>query len=240
VVNVANVQATGITLEAIIPDSANADDSSPSFVNEPFIVECTNMNFTFDYSAVDSDSDSIAYSTYTPLEGASSSVPAPVPASAPPYAPISWAGNYSQNNIFGNGSFLIDSVSGLLTGVAQNAGLYVYGISAKEFRNGQLIGETRRDFQVNIITPNGIDESANEPAIRILPDPVHDMAVIRLKSTEHHKVSLEVYNAIGVKVRSINFSGETIFTTSGLPGGIYFYSLTNSDSLVTTGKFAIE
>ena len=48
----------------------------------------------------------------------------------------------------------INPVTGILTAYPVDIGQFVAGICVKEYRNGVLIGENRRDFQFNVVNCN--------------------------------------------------------------------------------------
>src|SRR6185295_17628749 len=104
-----------------------------------------------DFAGIDDDNDSIVYSLTTPLNVNSlnsNNVSPPTPA---PYELVTWKPGYSLSNIIGGSPDLRISPSGLLTCTPVNQGLFVFAVKAEEFRNGQKIGETRRDFQMLVV-----------------------------------------------------------------------------------------
>lgn len=143
-------QYTGATYTAVIPDQQYANDNNPVYTNLPPTFICAGAPFTFDHSATDVDGDSLVYSLYTPYDGADQTNPQPSPPSAPPYAPVVFQSPYSLANVMGGVPMMINAQSGLLTATPSDIGQYVYGILVTEYRNGVKIGETRRDFQVNV------------------------------------------------------------------------------------------
>src|SRR6185369_12654890 len=93
--------------------------------------------------------DSIVYSLTTPLNTTQPiSYPPPSPG---PYPLVQWRPGYSLSNIIGGSPDLKISPNGLLTCTPVNQGLFVFAVKVEEFRNGQKIGETRRDFQMLVI-----------------------------------------------------------------------------------------
>ena len=54
------------------------------------------------------------------------------------------------NGFAGGAPLSIDQDSGLLTGLPNTIGQFVVGICLEEFRNGEIISTTRRDFQYNV------------------------------------------------------------------------------------------
>jgi gliding motility-associated-like protein len=154
IININFPDETGATYVTHIDPSNNLAqiNNAASFTSLPPIFLCVNTPFSYDNSATDIDNDSLVYSFCNPYSGASSSAPLPNPPSDPPYAPVQWAGTYNTNNqISGNPTFTIDPLTGLITGTPNQLGQYVIGVRVQEYRNGVLIGETRRDFQFNVL-----------------------------------------------------------------------------------------
>ncbi|BDS12476.1 T9SS type B sorting domain-containing protein [Aureispira anguillae] len=109
---------------------------------------CSGVPVLFDHSAIDADGDSLVYELCMPSSGASLANSRPQPPSNPPYGNIRWRAPYHLGNIFGGADpFAIDPTTGLLTGTPNNLGVFLMGVCLKEYRNGDLISITRRDFQ---------------------------------------------------------------------------------------------
>ncbi|MFZ4545493.1 MAG: gliding motility-associated C-terminal domain-containing protein [Saprospiraceae bacterium] len=124
-------------------------NSSAKFKSWPPIYICVNKPIDFDQSAIDVDGDSVFYKLCTPFT-ANDSVAQPKPSAPPPYGFVIWKPPYSLNNILGGVPLKIDPKTGLLTGIPNSIGQFVVGICIEEYRNGQLISTTRRDFQFNV------------------------------------------------------------------------------------------
>ena len=153
VINIRNVAATGATFVATLPDSATAlFNSNPVFNKLPPTFLCLYAPFTFDYSAVDPDGDSLVYSVCTPFQGASQTEPVPTAANFSPLTHVVWASGYSMHYPFGSSPLVINPTSGLMQVTPTELGQFIYGICVSEYRNGHLIGVTGRDFQVNVIS----------------------------------------------------------------------------------------
>lgn len=148
--NLVNPQDVGSTYTAVIPGSELVpSNNSPRFGGLPPTVLCNNIQFTFDHSATDPDGDDLVYEFCTPYDGASAANPQPVFPNAPPYQFVPWLNNYDElDPIDANPQFQIDPSTGVITGIPTQLGHYVIGICVKEYRNGVLIGETRRDYTV--------------------------------------------------------------------------------------------
>jgi gliding motility-associated-like protein len=152
VVNLIDPGSTGLTLTVDIPaPSAIPVNSSPRFENFPPLLLCSNDQLVFDHSADDPDGDSLVYELCTPYNGGSSFDPAPNPAAPPPYGQVNWGTGITALNPFGSGSISIDANSGLMLASPGSPGLYAVGVCVKEYRNGQLIGTSVRDFLFRVM-----------------------------------------------------------------------------------------
>ena len=158
--NITNLQFpddTGLTLVAQIPGSNTgaSNNSSPRFTNYPPVLLCNNDQLVFDHSATDPDGDQLVYSLVTPYAGANSGNPQPLQMPPPPYFPVTWQSNFNASLPLGPGSStIIHPNTGLLTVNPNLIGLFVVGVRVQEYRNGQLIGETIRDFLFRVFDCN--------------------------------------------------------------------------------------
>lgn len=156
IVNIVNPLATGATYSVTISEAALQQcNSSPQFNQWPPIYICAGIPIEFDQSARDIDGDSIVYRLCEPLRGANQANPMPQPPNPPPYLPVTWVSPpYGVANMLngtpGDPPLAIDAQTGLLTGLPNTVGQFVVGICVEEYRNGQLIGTMRRDFQYNV------------------------------------------------------------------------------------------
>ncbi len=151
--NIMNPVSTGATFAVFISGSAlNSCNNGATFQDYPPLYICVNEPINFDHSANDIDGDSLVYRLCTPLSGGSLLMGQPSPPSAPPYTPIVWnAPLYSLDNLLGVGDPLtIDPQTGMLSGQPGLTGQFVVGVCVEEYRNGQLLSTTRRDFQYNV------------------------------------------------------------------------------------------
>lgn len=163
--NIIDPGATGAVFSVdILPDAQRTCNSSPAFNDFPPILICSGMDVNFDHSAVDTDGDLLVYEFCTPQSaggpqgngGCNSPVPPPGNCLPPWDQAVFLVPNYSTIAPMGkdiNGAPLvrIDGSTGLISGVPVILGQYVVGVCVKEFRNGTLIGEIRRDFQFNVV-----------------------------------------------------------------------------------------
>lgn len=155
--NVSNLIApedTGLTLMShVTGTTSNAIiNSAPRYNNYPPLVICNNDELVFDHSATDPDSDSLVYELITPYAGATDVDPMPQPPPSPPYFPIVFSAGYAPINPLGPGATIsINPNTGLLLADPELTGLFVVGIRVKEYRNGQLIGVSDRDFLFKVV-----------------------------------------------------------------------------------------
>ena len=160
IVNITNPSNTGATFYTFITETGLVQCNSNPVYNEwPPIYICAGTPIVFDHSALDIDGDSLVYELCAPFDASTVNPSMPQPPFAPtynsllyPYDTVSWVPPYSTTNMMGGVPLAIHRSTGLLTGTPNILGQFVVGICVKEYRNGQLIGITKRDFQYNVGT----------------------------------------------------------------------------------------
>lgn len=147
--NIVDPANTGATYDVVISPAALQNcNSSPRFREWPPFYICQGSPIDYDNSAFDLDGDSLAYELCSPSIGATPGFPVPQQPSSPPYTSVTWLPPFSLNNMLGGTDPLrIDPVTGRLSGTPANLGTFVVGFCVREYRNGVLIGVTKRDFQ---------------------------------------------------------------------------------------------
>ena len=76
----------------------------------------------------------------------------PHPPANPTYTAFIFDVTYYQGDMLGGTpQHVIDAATGIMTAFPTTIGQFVIGVRAKEFRNGLLVGYTRRDFQLNVV-----------------------------------------------------------------------------------------
>jgi gliding motility-associated-like protein len=137
-------------------------NSSPKFVQFPKQVICSGLNLAEDQSAIDADGDLLVYSLCNMLDGGGHPSNGanqgdcdgvwPRPSCGPPFnnAPMVVPQYTPAAPMGGNPVIGINSATGLLSGTPNQLGQFVVTICVQEFRNGQLLGTTRREFQFNL------------------------------------------------------------------------------------------
>lgn len=161
IVNVSPPSNTaGVTYSTTIPGIINnvsyRNNSSPAFAQKDTVVVCYSSPFTFDFSATDADKDSISYSFCDGLNGGGQgqgncfSCSTPDPPANPPYNAIIYGSSFDGSNPMST-SVKINPTTGLISGVAPaTVGDYVVGVCASEFRNGVLIGRTKKEIHITV------------------------------------------------------------------------------------------
>ncbi|MCX6264345.1 MAG: PKD domain-containing protein [Bacteroidetes bacterium] len=155
IVNVAgNSSSIGVSYTNTIPGVINEVDysknNSPVFAQKDTAIICFNSPFTFDFGATDADGDQITYSFCYGLVGGSAGAPAPNPPTGPPYIAVPYATSFPGTSPMGS-SVTIDPVTGIISGIAPGiTGQYVIAVCASEYRNGVLIGVTKKEIHVTV------------------------------------------------------------------------------------------
>ncbi len=178
ITNLLSPLTQGVTFSIHIPGPEHAVcNSSPVFRNELPVFVCVDESFYFDHSALDADGDSLIYLLSNPLGGRNFqgvgvgdcgvvNLPPSVgntgncagtanlfnPLGPPPYQTVAYAsGQFNPSNPFGPGTASINSTTGFLTFNPQNLGIFVVAVSVREYRNGVLLSENKRDIQIHVI-----------------------------------------------------------------------------------------
>ncbi|QKG55514.1 hypothetical protein GKZ68_01980 [Hymenobacter sp. BRD128] len=142
-------------------------DSTPRVFPPLADYACLGEVFTYDFAGQDPDGDSLVYDMVTPLNGHSTPTdPKPTQATSAPYTEIIWAAGRSvASQIPGAPALTIGAHTGRLTVRPTATGLFVFGVRCQEFRKGEKIGETRRDFQLQVLNcPKNLP-----PSLLLLP-----------------------------------------------------------------------
>ncbi len=223
-------QAFYLEFPAVVRRGATFYDSTPRIFPPLADYACRNELFYYDFGGTDADGDSLVYDLVTPLNGHANNVtPKPVTASPAPYLPISWnAGLGVFNQIPGSPALAISRFTGRLTVRPSQVGLFVFGIRCSEYRRGEKIGETRRDFQMLTLacpinrTPSLLMQpSAGNPTpyqpgrdtLHLLPGGNH---CVRLRFTDPDPNS-----ALTLSLHPVNFSTNLPSFTTATTGTVH-------------------
>ena len=157
--NIVTPESTGQTFYLEFPPVV--DRSGNRFINSsPVLLKplrdyaCIDQLYYADFTGEDIDGDSLVYSMATPLGLTRPANVVALPSPAGPFtgSNIIWRPGYtSTRQILGSRPLNIDK-DGLLTVTPDRSGLFVFSVKVEEYRNGDKIGETRRDFQMLVIS----------------------------------------------------------------------------------------
>ena len=124
-------------------------NSSPVLFKPLSDYACINQLYYTEFTGVDPDGDSLVYSLATPLNSSAQvAVPFPQPK---PHLNVIFAPGFSESNMIPGSRPLAISNEGLLTVNPSSTGLYVFSIMVEEYRDGEKIGQVRRDFQMLVV-----------------------------------------------------------------------------------------
>lgn len=154
----------GATYTAEIPGTAQLasapDNRSAQFTGSDLVTVCAENPFDYSFAATDPDGDELRYffcDAYQTTGYSSGGGGGPgggggnnsQPPLAPPYSSVPYGGQFSGDAPLGV-RVSIDAITGLITGIAPETGIYVVTVCVQEIRNGIVIATQRKDLQINI------------------------------------------------------------------------------------------
>lgn len=231
----------GMTISTTIPDPALAtDNNSPAFENYPPTAFCVGIPIYFDHAATDADGDSLVYEFCNGVAGADAINPMPAPAPPPPYASVIYLAPYSGAYPFNSDPPLaINAQTGLITGTPASIGVFTLGINVKEYRNGILIGEHRREMaEVYTVVglPTEVSGISTNDDVFIYPVPSSD--ALNIVPTSKNKIKeVKIFDLSGRLLyhEKMGHSMETFtLSLSNFNNGEYQLQLIREFSVQTT------
>jgi gliding motility-associated-like protein len=206
-------------------------NSSPTFAVVPVPFICSNDTVSVLNQAFDPDGDLLIYHFATPYNGLSNGGnpnPNPPVTYTWPIPTVTYAapGGYGYTTPFGTAGYAsIDSTTGLAHYYSPTQGFYVVAVEIYEYRNGVLIGISRRDIQIIVI-----------------PCPVNPAPALS-SSTLQTTYTLQEGDTLCFNNTFIDSNGDSIFISH--TGNIFNISNTNpaatyvdaSGDSVATGQF---
>ena len=144
----------GATYTAEIPGNGQIADApinnSAVFTGSDLVVICANNDFNYSFGADDPDGDQLVYSFCYAYNSTSNGGGGGNPTGPPPFPSVQY--NFPQFDgmtPLGSG-VVVNSNTGLITGVAPDIGFYVVTVCVQEIRNGVVIATQRKDIQVYV------------------------------------------------------------------------------------------
>jgi uncharacterized repeat protein (TIGR01451 family) len=138
--NVVNPSANSLYVEAHLNNASGICNSSPTFANPPIFMICDSMLYNVTHHAIETDGDSLVYSLATPLGGNNQ--------------PLTFSAGYSASQPFAThgAGVNFNSQNGQLSFIPDGPFAGVFDVLVEEYRNGQLIGSSRRSLQLIVMS----------------------------------------------------------------------------------------
>ena len=124
------------------------NDNSPRF-SKGISVVCYNKPFTLDFSATDPDGDLLIYKLCDAFNGGGARNAGYTTPAGPPYYSVSYTNSYSGLSPLGPLAS-INSSTGIISGIAPNAGNYVVSVCVESYKGGKYIATHRKDFIITV------------------------------------------------------------------------------------------
>jgi len=146
--------SVGNTFSIRIPGTSTAlnaeTNNSPVFPVNDTAVVCSGSSFQYSFRATDTDGDSLSYQFCDALAGGDQTNSAPPTASNPPYFSVPYVSPFSGTQPMGP-NVSINSLTGIINGIAPGlTGEYVVCVCVSEYRNGVLLGVTRKELHIQV------------------------------------------------------------------------------------------
>lgn len=225
--NIVSPENWGVTSTCSIPgaDLVSMPNNCARFNNDPPSMICSGESITLDYSVTDVDGDSIVYKMNTPRAYDNSLGTNADPEQAAPYPGLIWEPGFSSFQPFGAGAtFGLDQQTGLLNITPSQLGVFIVGITAEEYRDGQLINSKERSFsfkvvncpivletQVDIIGVGELIEGCSNASFILSRQDISDIDTFQIQisgsainGSDYSFISNEVVMNVGVGQDTIN------------------------------------
>ena len=194
----------GATYTAEIPGSSTLatgpKNNSARFAGNDLVEICSGNTFTYSFEAKDADGDMLRYRFCNAYNSGTFDFNGNGPTPPPPYPSVPYSINFSGSNPLGS-NVHIDENTGVISGMAPEAGIYVVTVCVDEIRNGVIIATQRKDLQINI-APCSV-ASAAIPSLYLLCDTSKTITV----SNQSASPLIKTYDW-----KFINAAGATVFT----------------------------
>lgn len=152
ITNVVGSGNSGATYTATIPGTTFFPqapvNSTPRFRGSDTVLICQDNPFLYDFGAIDPEGDSLAY-VFDEAFDANLPTPQPPNAQPPPYVPVPYSFGFTDQIPMGS-DVTLNSRTGLMSGVAPAAGIYVVTVTVLEYRRNQLINRHRKDLHIKV------------------------------------------------------------------------------------------
>ena len=151
--NIINSGETGVTYVAYIPGTqlgpSAPKNNTPKFTTTDTSVICANNYFQYDFGAKDDDGDELEYVFDAAYSGLTMLNPEDTIAQPPAYDPVRYNFGFSAQLPLGP-NVSIDPNTGMISGIAPVAGIYVVTVAVLEKRDGIVINRHRKDLHLKV------------------------------------------------------------------------------------------
>lgn len=210
---------------AVVKNGQPFINSSPRLFPPLSDYGCPNRQYYVDFAGVDDDNDSLVYSLTTPFNTTTTQA---FPAASPgPYREITWKPGFSLEHVMRGSPDLRISKDGLLTVTPTLQGLFVFAVKVEEFRAGEKIGESRRDFQMLVtdgcpraVPPNIVGRKTTDASFPYdenmsvsFPATTADAdrkIVVRVSDEDSNRPEDGFVERVRIKVIALNFKSSDI------------------------------
>ncbi len=144
----------GATYTAEIPGTLNGPgapaNNSAEFTGNDLVLLCSGSSFSYSFEGRDADGDTLRYRFCPAFNTSPGSDPDnQQPPSAPPYDSVPYGNGYQSNIPLGKQAN-INAVTGLISGITPQPGVYIISVCIDEVRGGKVIASQRKDLQVRV------------------------------------------------------------------------------------------
>ncbi len=196
ITNMINPDATSMTIEANLNNSAVAFNNSPVFSNDPVTQLSINNSHVINNGIYDPDGDSLVIMFITPTDNG---------------VPLNYQPGYTFNNpIMNNGTLMLDPSNGDLIVTPVNPEVDDVVFHVEEYRNGVLVGTTNREMAINVYASTNSMPSINYTFPFVATACYNDTIDLNIITSD-----IDLADSVFI---------DTIYST--LPAGYFQYTLT--------------
>lgn len=186
------------------------------FTGSDLVEVCANSYFTYSFAASNPDGDNTRYyfcSAYTSTTGGTGGQST----GPPPYPSVPYSGPFSESSPLGD-RVTINSSTGLISGVAPDAGIYVVTVCAEEIRNGIVIATQRKDIQINVADCS-VASAVLQDDYMLCGTSTRLLASNLVNNSLIHSFNWTIYNPAGTAIHTA--TGPLLDYTFAPPNGVY-------------------
>jgi len=205
----------------VVKDGEPFINSSPRLFPPLNDYACPGRPYYVDFAGVDDDGDSLVYTLTTPLNTHQAvALPAILPK---PYPLVQWRPGFDIDQVIGGNPDLKISKAGLLTATPLIQGLFVFAVKIEEYRDKELIGISRRDFQMLVVDgcADAVPPQITGPTSISLTaaDTGQDRCItVTVSDADSQKLSDNFTENIRIRAVGLNFNNKNL--TEVLPADI--------------------